>query len=201
MAESTLLGQRGALTEPNGNIRINESGAFTSTGTITRTHQLDIDRLVRPAVSPPDVVVQDNTTMLEFTVDTDEVYLNLPIPDDYAQTGGLNINAMWTNDGGLDDSGKTVKVQIAYQTSAIGESVAGSHANSPKTKEDTYTSNTGNLLHQTDTMNVAHADISGKACIHMKIMFITPTGTALSCSPRLIGMCITYTAYQVVVAT
>jgi len=200
MADAKLLGQKGAVTEPNGNMTMDEDGAFTSTGTITRTDQLDIDRLSRPAVNPPTVVVQDNTPMLEFTVDTDVVLLNLPIPDKYAGIGGINFYVMWTNDGGVDDNGKAVKVQMSYQTSAVGETIAGSHANSPKSIEDTYTSATGNLLHKTDLMNIAQADLAGKDCIHIKIMFITPAGAALTCEPRMLGMCIEYTAYQVVVA-
>ena len=201
MGNGKLLTQTGAVTEPNGNITVNGDGSFTSAGVITKTVQLDVDRLVRPAVNPPDVAVKDNTIMFAFTVDTDEVYANIPLPSDYAQVGGLIFAAFWTNDGGVDDNGKAVKVQISYQTTALGEAISGSHANSPKTTEDTYASASGYILHKTENMTIAHADISGKLCVHLKIMFITPGAAALTCEPRLIGICITYSAYQFILAT
>lgn len=196
-----VLTQEGAVTIRNLSFTVNSSGGITATGTITKTKQLDIDALTKPPVNPPTVVTQDNTIMLEFTVDTDELYKNFPVPDDYAQTGGLGFHVMWTNDGGVDDNGLNVKVQLSNQTSAVGDSIAGNHANSPKTTEDTYTSASGHILHRTEVMTIAHADVSGMNCVHVQIMFVTPAGGALTCDPRMLGMCVVYTAYQVVLAT
>ncbi len=120
--------------------------------------------------------------------------MKLPVPYDYA-SGDLAFLVVWTNDGGADDNGKDAKWQIDYQIGDMGDPVNGSHANSPKVINDTYTSDTGWIEHHTGNMTIAAADFAGKSCIFLKLSAITPDGVALTCEPHLIGICLTYTAY------
>lgn len=147
-----------------------------------------------PNTNPPSIVQQDNTELLAFAVGTEQIYYGWEVPEDYAG-GDLIVNAHWTNDGGVDDNGLDVKVQIDYQTYDDGDSVAGNHANSPKSIEDTYTSATGWLMHTTGGMTIAAADFAGKHVVAMKISFVAPAGGALTAEPHLIALMIEYTAY------
>lgn len=99
---------------------------------------------------------------------------------------------MWTNDGGVDDNGKNAKWQVDYQVASEGDPVDGSHANSPKTAEDTYTSDIGWILHHAPSMVIAQTDILGEHMLFTKISAITPAGTALTCEPHLLGLHIIY---------
>lgn len=164
-------------------------------GTHVRIHQMDTSHLGKNPTNPPVVVVQDNVILYEFTVDTDEIHASLPIPHDYA-SGDLNFSVVWTNDGGVDDNGLNVEWQLSYQTATEGDAVNGSHANSPKTIVDTYTSDSGWIEHHSGVMTIASADFSGKVCIIVKISAIT-TADPLSCEPHLMGVCLTYIAHNV----
>ncbi len=148
----------------------------------------------RPNVNPPDIVIQDNIELLAFAVDTDRAFFSWDIPYNYAG-GDLSIQVEWTNDGGVDDNGLDVKVQLDYQTVGVGDAVSGNHVNSPKTIEDTYTSNSGWIFHLTALMTIAEADFTGKHGIYIKLSFVTPTGGALTSDPHLIGIQLIYTAY------
>lgn len=150
--------------------------------------------LGRPNVSPPNIVIQDNIELLAFTVGTDRIFYDWDVPADYAG-GDLQIQVEWTNDGGVDDNGLDVKVQIDYQTYGEGDPVSGSHANSPKSIEDTYTSASGWILHTTGLMTIAEADFAGKHGIAMKISFVAPAGGALTAEPHLEGIQIIYSKY------
>jgi len=150
--------------------------------------------LGKKQVGPPEIVIQDNTKMLAFTLNIDDFFYHWAVPEDFAG-GDLTVNFMWTNDGGVDDNGKDVKVQLDYQTYADGESIAGSHANSPKTANDTYTSDGGWEPHQTPGMVIAEADFIDKHAISFKGSFITPDGTELTCEPHLIAVGLSYLAY------
>ena len=152
------------------------------------------EALGKPAANNPTVVDQDNITLLSFTVNTDFVTYKLPVPSDYA-SGGLKFSAVWTNDGGVDDNGKNVRLQIDYQVSAEGEIVSGSHANSPKNVNDAYTSAAGWIDCKTDYVTIADADFSAGDCLFLKISFVTAPATVLTCEPHLIGICQQYTAY------
>lgn len=154
---------------------------------------LNAAALGRPNAQPPDIVIQDNVEFLAFTVNTDRVFYDWDIPEDY-DSGDLNIQVEWTNDGGADDNGLEAKVQIDYQTYAEGDVLSGSHANSPKSIEDTYTSATGWIFHITGAMTIAAADFAGKHGVSMKISFVTPTGGALTAEPHLKGIQILYLA-------
>ncbi len=161
----------------------------------TRTEKIHLPAaaLGRPNLNPPDIVIQDNVELLAFTVGTDRVFYAWDLPPDY-DGGDLQIQAEWTNDGGVDDNGLDVKVQIDYQTYDEGDSVAGSHANSPKSIEDTYTSASGWIFNVTGLMTIAAADFAGKHGIAMKISFVAPAGGALTAEPHLICMQLLYTA-------
>ena len=165
-------------------------------GTHSKQISLDSDAFGRPNVNPPSIVNQDNVQLLSFTVDTDKVYYKFPIPHDYA-SGDIIFSIIWTNDGGTDDDGLAVKWQLDYQTASEGEQINGSHANSPKSAEDTYNGATGWLEHHSANMIIGAADFSGKACIFLKLSAVTPTGSDLTCEPHFIGMCFTYTAHNV----
>ena len=73
----------------------------------------------------------------------------------------------------------------------VADAASGSHANSPKSVEDTYDSDLGWVEHHTEYMTIAEADFSGKLCIFAKLSAVTPVGEALTCEPHLIGMCYT----------
>jgi len=162
--------------------------------TYTKTISLPADELGKPVANNPVVVDHDNVTLYSFTVNTDILTYKLPIPSDYA-SGGLKLNVVWTNDGGSDDNDKNVKAQFDYQTATEGDAISGSHANSPKTVEDTYESASGWIEFHSDYVTIAEADFTDKFCIYVKISFVTPTPTALSCKPHLMGLCLQYMAY------
>lgn len=165
-------------------------------GTHSVTISLDSDNFGRPNVNPPTLVTQDNIQLWKFTLDTDQMFHKFPLPHDYAG-GDVTFSVIWTNDGGTDDDGLAVKWQLDYQISATGDPVSGSHANSPESIEDTYIGSTGWVDHLSGVMTITAADLSGKFCIFAKLSAITPVGTPLTCEPHLIGICFTYTAYNV----
>lgn len=166
-----------------------------STGpTYTRTIAIPADKFGKPAANNPTVVDQANVTLYEFTLNRDFMTYKLPVPSDYA-SGGLKLKVVWTNDGGVDDNTKNVKAQFDYQTAAEGDSINGSHANSPKTVEDTYSSNSGWIEHHSNYVTIAETDFANKICVYIKLSFVTPTPTALSCKPHLMGICLQYEAY------
>lgn len=150
--------------------------------------------LGRPNTNPPSIVQQDNTELLAFTVGTDQIYYGWEIPSDYAG-GDLIINAHWTNDGGVDDNTKDIKLQIDYQSCDDGDVISGNHANSPRTIEDTYASAAGWIIHTTGNITIPAADFTGEHIVAMKISFVAPAGAALTCDPHLISLMIEYTAY------
>lgn len=158
------------------------------------TVNVSADELGKPAANNPTVVDKDNLTLYSFTVGTDFMTFKLVIPNDYA-TGGLKFATVWTNDGGVDDSGKNVKAQFDYQTASDGDSVAGSHGNSPKSVVDTYASASGWIQHRTDYVTVAESDFINESCIYVKVSFVAAPPTALTCEPHLIGLCFQYIAY------
>ncbi len=165
-----------------------------STITATEKIHLNAAALGRPNVNPPNIVIQDNIELLAFSVGTDRVFYDWDVPNNYAG-GDLQIQAEWTNDGGVDDDGLDVKVQIDYQTFEMGDPVSGSHANSPKSIEDTYTSASGWIFHVTGSMTIAAADFAGKHGVAMKISFVAPAGGALTAEPHLVGVQVIYNKY------
>lgn len=162
-------------------------------GTFSKTVSISADEFGLPNLTPPGIVEQDNLTLYSFTVDTDLATYKFPIPSDY-HSGDISFFMVWTNDGGADDNGKNAKWQIDYQVSATGDPVSGSHANSPKSTEDTYASDSGWIEHHSEVMTIAAADFAGKLCLFLKLTAVAPTGDALTCEPHLIGICYTYTA-------
>lgn len=159
----------------------------------TKVIALPADQFGRPNTNPPTAVDQDNLTLYSFTVNTDHLTAKFPTPTDYV-SGPMEFRAIWTNDGGTDDNGKTVKFQLDYQSSTEGERCAGSHANSPKTVEDTYASASGWIEHRTAYVSIAATDFDALDCIYGKFSFVTPTGSALTCKPHLLGVCLRYLA-------
>lgn len=162
--------------------------------TKTEHEHLSTGLLGWPNISPPSIVIQDNTKMLAFTVNSDDFFYAWTVPDDYAG-GGLKVVIHWTNDGGVDDNGKNIKFQLSYQVYSDGDSIAGDHANSPKTADDTYTSDVGWGPHTSPFMTIAHADIAGKHAISIRGMFITADPTALTCEPHLLSVGLEFEAY------
>lgn len=160
---------------------------------VTRVESIAADNLGRPNANPPTATVQDNIQVQAFTLNTDRAFLEFPVPFDL-HAGGIFLGAVWTNDGGTDDNGKTVKWQFDYQLGKRGQPVSGSHANSPRSVQDTYESTLGWIEHHADYINIPDSELVGMECVFMKISAVTPTGTQLSCEPHLIGICKVYTA-------
>jgi len=156
-----------------------------------KTVSLPADEFGRPNTNPPDIVEIDNVILYEFSLNTDKMMFKFPVPSDYHE-GDFTFFVVWTNDGDTDDNGKDAKWRLDYQTSTMGDPINGSHANSPKEINDTYTSDTGWIEHHTGIMTIAAADFAGKLCIYLKVSAITPDGVALTCEPHLIGICYTY---------
>uniref|UniRef100_A0A6M3M990 Uncharacterized protein n=1 Tax=viral metagenome TaxID=1070528 RepID=A0A6M3M990_9ZZZZ len=166
------------------------SFSLATRGTFSKTVSVPAEEFGRPNTNPPDIVDQDNLTLYKFTLDTDLITYKLPVPSDWAG-GDIKFWVVWTNDGGVDDNGKAAKWQLDYQIGDEGDAVSGSHANSPKSVEDTYDSDSGWVEHHTGYMAIAADDFSGKLCIYAKLSAVTPVGAALTCEPHLIGMCYT----------
>lgn len=162
-------------------------------GTFNRSKSIAAEALGLPNTNPPTIVDQDNLTLYKFTVDTDKVTLKLEVPVDYTTGTDLTFLIVWTNDGGVDDNGKKVKWQLDYQVGTEGDVISGSHANSPKTIDDTYTSASGWVEHHTSAMTIPAADFLDKQCVFLKLSAITALATVLSCEPHLIGICFGYT--------
>lgn len=162
-------------------------------GTFSKTVSISAEEFGLPNTNPPGIVDQDNITLYKFTLNTDLITHKLPVPSDWAG-GDISFWVVWTNDGGVDDNGKAAKWQIDYQVGEEGDAVSGSHANSPKSVEDTYDSASGFIEHHTGLMTIAEADFLGKLCIFLKLSAVTPGGTPLTCEPHLVGMCFTYRA-------
>ncbi|GAI86369.1 unnamed protein product [marine sediment metagenome] len=169
--------------------------ALTDTTIVKHVH-LDVGRFKIPADPAPAVVVQDNVAMLSFAQNgTESAYLRWVIPDDYAG-GDLTIIIVWTNDGGVDDNGKNVKWQLNYQVvTGPGASIEGDHANSPKTINDTYTSDTKHLVHMTDPTTLAAADFAGDHGIVFRLTAVVADPTQLTGEALFLGAAINYTAY------
>jgi len=158
------------------------------------TENIPVDELGKPGIGTPTEDDFDNVTAYAFTVDTDFLTLKLSIPTRYA-SGGIKLSAVWTNDGGVDNNGQNIKVEFSYQTGKDGDQISGNHANSPKTVEDTYTSDLGRVEHLSEYVTIAEDDFIDKLCIFTKISFITAPAVVLDCEPRLIGVCLQYRRY------
>ena len=136
-----------------------------------------------------------NAQLFAFTVGTDQIYVAFDPPNDYVPNTDIEVEAEWTNDGGTDDNGLDIKLQIDYQTTNFGEAINGSHANSPRSIEDTYTSALGWILHETGGIDIPGSEMVGKHSLFMKISFVAPAGSALTSEPHLTGISIMYQAY------
>ena len=164
--------------------------------TFTHSIHVGVGTVRVPGAAAPDVVVQDNAVLLSFNQnDTESAYLSWAIPTDYAG-GDLTIMIHWTNDGGTDDNGKNVLWEINYQSMANGDVVSGSHANSPKTAADTYTSASGWIFHTTPMMTIAAADFAGDMQIEFRVTALAAAATQLTGESHLIAMMFTYLSYS-----
>ncbi len=162
---------------------------------VTRSHteHIQAGAFGRPNTNPPDIVTVDNALLLEFDVDTDIVHYKWEVSEHYVVGTDLAINFHWTNDTGVDDNGKNVKIQLEYLAVTDGDVLSGSHANSPRHIDDAYTSDLGSVFHTTGDITIPAADFAGKHQLEMKIMFVTADATALTGKPRLDAMMVTYT--------
>ena len=160
-----------------------------------RIQSIPAEELGLPNTNPPVVVDQDNLTLLEFDVGTDRIMVKIPIPYDFA-AGPIELNVVWTNDGGVDDLGKNVRWQFDYQSSACGLPVNGSHANSPKTIQQSYSSAAGWIEHHTPFIKIPYSVFEGRECLFVKIMPVAADAPALSCKPRMIGICSRYSKHR-----
>ncbi len=164
---------------------------------ITRSHyeHIQAGKFGRPNTNPPDIVTVDNALLLEFDVNTDIVHYKWEVSEHYVTGTDLTINFHWTNDTGVDDNGKNVKIELYYLPVSDGDVLSGSHGNSPRHIDDAYTSDLGSVFHTTEDITIPAADFAGKHQIEMKIMFVTADATALTGKPRLDSMRMGYTEY------
>ncbi len=162
---------------------------------LSHTEHIPAGTFGRPNTNPPEVVTVDNSLLLEFDVNTDIVHYEWEVPEHYVPGSDLVIMFHWTNDTGVDDNGKNIKLQISYLAVSDGDVMSGSHANSPKHIDDAYTSDLGSVFHSTGGITIPAADFAGKHEIQMKFMFVTADVTALTGKPRLDAMMITYDEY------
>jgi len=165
-----------------------------------KTTYLDISSIAaeafgRPNLNPPNIVDIDNVTLYSFTLNVDRMTIKTPIPSDH-DFGPLGFSPVWTNDGDTDDNGRNVRWQLDYQVASEGSVISGSHANSPKTSNDTYTSALGWVEHHAPYAEIAEADFTGEQCLYIKISAINPAAPALTCEPHLIGICLRYRAKE-----
>jgi len=149
----------------------------------------------KPPANSPEVVTVDNTKLLEFDVNTDSVHYKWKIGEHYVPGTDILIQFHWTNDTGVDDNGKNVKIQVEYLAVNDGDVLSGSHANSPRHIDDAYTSDLGSVFHTTGEITIPAADFAGKHEMQMKVMFVTADAVALTGKPRLDAMMITHTEY------
>jgi hypothetical protein len=162
-------------------------------GSFEKLFTVPFEEFGRPPTNPPTQEVIDNLMVGVFTLDTDQAFMKLPFPNnEYAGYGGISIQVVWTNDGGTDDKNKAAKFQLGFQVAKEGDVVSGDASGSPLSVEDTYTSDSGYVEHHTDWVNIPHSTLSGKYCLFVKLMAITPTGTALTSKPRVMGVCFKY---------
>lgn len=161
--------------------------------TYTVVSSTGADLFGRPNLNPPTVVDIDNVTLYRFTLNVDRMTMKMPVPSDY-NFGPLSFGPIWTNDGGEDDNGRNVRWQLDYQVASEGDVISGSHANSPKTVDDTYASALGWVEHHAPFADIAEADFVGEQCLFVRISAITPAAPALTCEPHLIGICHMYRA-------
>jgi len=163
--------------------------------TRTHTEHLPAGALGRPNTNPADPIAVDNTLLMEFDVDTDMLHFTWDVSEHYVTATDLMVRFHWTNDGGVDDNGKNVTAQLSYVAFNAGETVAGNHANSPRTVNDAYTSDAGSISHTTPDITIPAADFAGKHHIHFMVMFVTAPATALTGKPRLDAMELEHTEY------
>lgn len=171
-------------------------GRGLSGPTYTKHIHVGIGVVKVPAAGAPDVVVQDNTVMLKFNQNgTEDAYLSWEVPTDYAE-GDLSVYLHWTNDGGVGDNGNNVRWQLNYQSMEDDLVVSGSHANSPKTINDTYTSAAGWIMHTTPMTTIAAADFSTRHQIMFRLTAIAAAATQLTGESHLLAIMMEYTAYS-----
>lgn len=152
----------------------------------------------KPPTNPPAIEVIGNLVAGAFTVDTDQVFMKMPVPGyDHSEAGGIYIQVIWTNDGGTDDNGKNVKFEISYLLATEGDVVSGSSPGSPKTVEDTYVGGVGHVEHHTGWINIPQSELDGKYCLFIRLMAVTPSGTPLTAEPRVLGVCFKYLAKMI----
>ncbi len=163
--------------------------------TRSHTEHVPVGTFGRPNTNPPDVVTVDNTLLLEFDVNTDKTHHNWEVSEHYVPGSDLHIKFHWTNDGGTDDNDKKIKIQLSYLPVSDGDVMSGSHANSPRHIDDTYTSDLGSVFHTTGDIVIPAADFAGKHEIQTMFEFVTADATALTGKPRLDAMMLTYTEY------
>ena len=163
-------------------------------GHFLRQYELSVPSIVKGPTNPPTSVDQDNLILYKFTLDTDKIAFTFEEPYDYDEIHGegIDIHVLWTNDGGVDDNGKTVKWQLAYQVGNAGDVISGTL--DTLTVQDTYTSDLGWVLHTTDYVTIPYAHFKDKHEIFILLMAITPTGTQLSCEPHFAAIHLEYEA-------
>ena len=154
---------------------------------------------VHPLTNPPSLVIQDNALMAAFNIPNDQAFILFYTPNDWVPGSDLAVEAHWTSGNVNEVLNNTTKVkwQIDYQVVLPGGSIAGSHANSPRSQEADYNSNTA-WLDQTVEVTIPNADLVGFHYVVIKISFQNPSANPLSDDPHLIVVDQEYLAYTIV---
>lgn len=151
-----------------------------------RYQHLEAENLGKANVNPPAPVIQDNYEYSKFTVGTDQQFIAWDVPENHVPATDLIVEFEWTCDNATSN-GKFVKPTLSYQSFAVGESMAGNHANSPRESEEAYVGGAAWLLQEAH-ITIPAADFADKHGIVLKLTFETPAGTALDGEPHLKGI-------------
>jgi len=175
------------------------TGGIISSKTVTCHQFIASCEFGKPVTNPPTVSIFGICQALEFTVGTDKAYYKFHMPCDWVSGTDVLISVHWTRSStGGDDSTKTVKWQL--KNLVINGTSENCHTGEvTDAVQDTYdsSSTTDQIVYETDDMTITAAEIdSANDIIIVELMAVTPTGTQLT-DPAAVGLCITYTEYQV----
>jgi len=149
------------------------------------------DAFGRPPTNPPTVEEVDNLTVYAFTLNSDKMTFKFPVPSDY-ESGPLMFRFIWTNDGGSDDCNRWVRWRIDYRVVSEYDLVSGTDGSIAV--DDLYPSPNGRVECRSQYVSIPVTSFMPGQCVYIKITAVTPPSPALTCKPRLIGLCLKYKA-------
>ena len=162
---------------------------------VTRAEYLHVEaeNLGKANVNPPSPVIQDNYEYSKFTVGVDQQFVAWDVPENHVPDTDMVVEIEWTCDNATSN-GKFVKPTLSYQSFAVGESMAGNHANSPRFSEEAYVGGAAWMFQETN-ITIPAADFADKHGILFKLTFEAPAGTAIDGEPHLKGIAFEHMEY------